>query len=161
MSQPTESIVTRIYQQFERIEMILWAGFAIGLLLRFTSFPSSSLFLISLSGLAIVFFLSAYRPSNIVRSEDEKLGFMDLLCLTIAPKVLWLSSAVLAIGILFYVNQMKGYEQMLSVGSAPVAIGSVLLAIGIVLNIKHIKAAMPVLYRAIPLLLAGIYILWK
>ncbi len=162
MTQPQESFSTKLYEKLQWIELALWIGAAIGLLLKwFTSYPSSNLILISLGSLSTILFLSAYRPSNIVRSDEEKLGFMDLLCLSIAPKVLGISSAACLIGILFYLMHWAGYQQMLLIGSMSIAIGSTLLEAGLVMKVKHIKTVIPILYRAVPLMLIGFYLLWS
>lgn len=160
MSQPQGSFSAKLYEKLQWIEIALWAGAGIGLLLRFASVPSTNLIIISLSGLAIILFLSAYRPPNIMRSDDEKLRFTDLLCLSIAPKILGISSAVTIIGILFCLMRMKGYEKMLLVGSMSIAIASLLIGAGVAMKVKHIKTAIPILYRAIPLMLIGFYLLW-
>jgi hypothetical protein len=160
MSQPQESFSAKLFEKLQWIEIALWAGAGIGLLLRFASVPSNNLIIISLSGLAIILFLSAYRPPNIVRSDDEKLGFTDLLCFSIAPKVLGISSAVTIIGVLFFLMGMKGYEQMLLVGSMSIAIASLLIEAGVVMKVKHMKTVISILYRAVPLMLIGFYLLW-
>lgn len=160
MTTTKESFTTKIFGQLERIELVFLAGAAIGLLLRFISFDAANLITLSLIGLAIVFFLSAYRPSELVKNENEKLGFTDLLFSTMAPKILWISCSVSTIGLSFYLMGMKGYQQMLQIGSLSLAVGSLAIAAGMAMQVKHIEKVIPILYRAVPLMLIGFYLLW-
>ena len=66
---------------------------------------------VALSGLAITYFFKAYTPpANIEpkKSSEEQAGFSELLVTIIIPKVLYISSSVLVLGILFYLNGNPG-----------------------------------------------------
>jgi hypothetical protein len=117
------------------------------------------LLILSLSGLATIFFLSAYMPIEIQREGEEKLNFTDLFVYGIAPKILGIGSAVIATGLLFYLLSLKGYAQMLLVGSATTGAVSFLVLMLALQNQKYLKPLLPFLYRGIPLATAGIAVL--
>ena len=158
---PTPFIV-RITKNLRWAERAFLIALVIGTILVFFKIDSSVL-KVSLVGLAITFFLYAYKPLDIVRNENEQLGFSDLLALTILPKVMWISSAVSTMGLLLYLLDLgnDGYKRMLMIGGLTIGISIVLLTIFSVSGVKNIKGIMPVLFRAIPLLLVDCYILFK
>lgn len=120
---------------------------------------------IALAGLAVIFFLSAYRPPEEIKekSENDTFGFSDMLALIIIPKVLWISSAVLATGIAlsFFTYGNEGYRQALMVGILSIAVCLILLTFFLVSGVKHLKSVNPILYRAVPALIAAIYFFMK
>ena len=132
----------------------------VGILLPRFDIDTSAIIMISLSGLAMVFFLNMYRPLDVKIGQGDQGSFKELLYLVIVPKILWLSSSVNAIGILFFILNFKGYKEMLMIGAATSAIALVILGIFFLTEEKHIKATIPVLYRAIPMLLVAVYILF-
>ncbi len=91
------------------------------------------------------------------------MGFQELLAYVILPKILWISSAILIGGILFYLMTTgnNGYLSMIAIGSTTVIIGTLILLICAVTGTKHISLVIPVLYRAIPALVAGGYIYFQ
>jgi hypothetical protein len=110
----------------------------------------------SLSGLAGIYFLMAYRPPTPV-PEGEKKGFGQLLSQTILPKVLWIGCAVGAIGIMFHLLQLDGAHEMLLIHAASGGVG-----VGMFLAFRQStdsQALTPLLYRAVPLLLISVYLL--
>ncbi len=159
-AQPT-SFATTLYSLLKKVEIALWLALVLGLLLHYGGYPAKNVLMVSLSGLAIVFFLGAYQPSNIVRSDDEKFGFMDLLYLTIAPKLVGISMAVSLIGILFYfINaNVQGTKQMLLLGSLSGIAASVVIAIGVAIKAKNSVTLIPILYRSVPVAIASVYLL--
>jgi hypothetical protein len=161
MNQRPTLFSTKLFGLLQKAEIVLWLGFILGLLLYYGGYPSRSILLVSLSGLAIIFFLGAYMPSNIERKEDEKLGFSDLIYTTIAPKALGISLAVACVGILFYFTNSNpmGTKQMLILGGFSTAIASAIILIGVATNAKNIKEIIPNLYRALPLMAACFYLL--
>jgi hypothetical protein len=165
MSEPTPSFSMHLYKFIDWTEKILLTILFIGVILYKTDYRSQQksemLIIASLTGLAVLFFLLAYRPLRIERLEDEKLGMMDLLCTSIVPKVLWISNAVLTVGVLFYFFEAmsESYHQTLMIGCLTVGMGIIILGIGIIQGVKHLKILMPILYRSIPLSIAGIYLL--
>jgi hypothetical protein len=161
MNQRPTLFSTKLFGLLQKAEIVLWLGFILGLLLYYRSYPSRSILIVSLSGLAIIFFLGAYMPSNIERKEDEKLGLSDLIYTTVAPKALGISLAVACVGILFYFinSNPMGTKQMLILGGFSTAITSAIILIGVATNAKNIKEIIPNLYRALPLMAVCFYLL--
>jgi hypothetical protein len=159
-TQPT-SFATTLYGLIKKVEIALWLALVLGLLLHYSGYPAKNVLTISLSGLAIVFFLGAYQPSNIIRGEDEKLGFVDLLYLIIAPKLVGISMAVSLIGILFYfINaNIEGTKQMLFLGSMSGIAASLVIGIGVAIGAKNSNTLLPILYRSVPIAIASVYLL--
>jgi energy-converting hydrogenase Eha subunit C len=158
---PTPFIVT-ITKQLPLVEKVLLTALAIGTILTVMEIDST-VTRISLLGLGVTFFLLAYRPNDIPRQEGEQLGFSDLLGLMIVPKVLWISSAISALGIAFYLFDFgnDGYKKMLMIGGLTISIGTILLIVFFVSGVKHIRTVVPILLRAVPLCLVDFYILFK
>jgi hypothetical protein len=75
-STPTPFIV-RLTKNLHWAERAFLISLAIGTILTYSKINSSVLNA-SLIGLAITFFLYAYKPLDIIRNEDELLGFSDL-----------------------------------------------------------------------------------
>lgn len=84
------------------LERVFLATLIIGFALQLTGMAIPILKTVSLSGLGVIFFLSAYRPLEIEPVEGEQMGFNELLGLSVVPKVLWISTSITTIGILFY-----------------------------------------------------------
>jgi len=81
----------------------------------------------------------------------------------IVPKVLWISSAISALGIAFYLFDFgnDGYKRLLMIGGLTIGIGTLLLVVFLASGVKHIKTVTPILLRAVPLCLVDFYILFK
>jgi len=158
---PTPFIVT-ITKHLPLVEKVLLTALAIGTIMTVMKIDST-VTRVSLLGLGVTFFLMAYRPTDIPRQQGEQFGFSDLLGLMIVPKVLWISSAVSALGIAFYLFDFgnDGYKKMLMVGGLTIGIGTLLLVVFLVSGVKHIKTVTPILLRAVPLCLVDFYILFK
>lgn len=141
-------------------EKVLMCVLAIGIILAVLNI-NFLILRIALTGLAVTFFLSAYRPPEEIkeRSENDTFGFSEMLALMIIPKVLWISSAVSAAGIALYFFRFgnDGYKQALMIGILSIAACLVLLAFFLISGIKHLKSVTPILLRAVPALLAGLY----
>jgi hypothetical protein len=157
-STPTPFIV-RITNYLPLIEKILLTALAIGVILIVIK-ADTTVTKVSLIGLAVTFFLSAYRPIDIPRQENELLGFKELLALMIIPKTMWISCAVSAMGISFYFSQFgnDGYKQMLLIGASTIGMGTIILAFLLMSGVKNLNLVTPILVRAIPLLLVDIYV---
>lgn len=132
----------------------------VGILLPKFDISSDEVIMISLSGLAIIFFLSAYRPLEIKIGQGDKLEFKEMLYLTILPKILWIACSVMTIGILFNILNMPGSKNMLVIGSSTALVILILFGVFFLSEEKHIKATIPILYRAVPLLLVTAYLLF-
>lgn len=99
---PTPAIV-KITNQLPLVEKILLTALAVGVILTAMGIDST-VTRVSLFGLGVAFFLSAYRVIDIPEAENEPYGFSALLGLTVVPKVLWISSAVSAVGISMWLS---------------------------------------------------------
>jgi hypothetical protein len=156
------SLITSLTKNLHWAERAFFILLLIGAVLAYSKIDAGVLN-ISLGGLAVTFFLYAYKPLQIVRNEGELLGFSDLLATTILPKVLWISSAISTLGLLFYLLNLgnEGYKQMLLIGGSTIGIGLVLVAVFSAIGLKNIKIVSPVLLRAVPLLIFDFYILFK
>jgi hypothetical protein len=136
-------------------ERVFIVATLIALVLKATGNTSTLLLAISMSGLALTFFLSAFLPIDIPFDENEKFEFIDLLALSIVPKVSWIGSAVMVVGILL--NQLdlpsQQYLQMFMIGSSVVIGSVVILLISSSMGVKNIRYIIPIYFRAVPLLL--------
>lgn len=140
-------------------ERILLTLLVIGLFLYNSEWRSDILLMLSLSGLGMIFFLSAYMPVPFPREDGQKLNFVDLFAYGIAPKILGIGSSVMATGLLFYLLSLKGSTQMLLVGSTTTGVVSFLVILLTVQNQNYLKPLLPFLYRAIPLATASAAVL--
>ncbi len=161
MSETRPTFTQQLFKLVDRAEIILLGTLSVALILYTSSYRSEILLDLSLKGLAVIFFLSAFRPLPIQRKEGEKLGFMDLLCTTTVPKILWISSAVITAGIILFFSKAgnEGYKMILMLGSITIPAGIIILAAGLSSGVKHLNVIVPILYRAIPLTIVAIYML--
>jgi hypothetical protein len=160
MNQKTTPLIVKLTSYFPFAEKIFFIGLAIGFLLFYTNIDSLVM-IASLGGLAVVFFLSAYKVIDIPREENEQFGFQELLGYTIAPKILWISCAVSTSGVLLHMLNNEGYKQMLYIGGTTIAIGTLVMISLLISGVKHINVVIPVLYRAIPLLVLDLYLFFN
>jgi hypothetical protein len=159
---PTPLIVT-ITKHLPLVEKVLLTALAIGTILTVMQ-VDSTVTRVSLLGLGVTFFFLAFGPpTDIPRQEGEQFGFSELLGLVVLPKVLWISSAISALGIAFYIFDFgnDGYKRMLMIGGLTIGIGILLLVVFFVRGVKHIRIVIPILLRALPLCLVDFYILFK
>lgn len=116
---------------------------------------------ISLTGLAVSFYLKAFIPIEIERTEGELLGFGDLLGLTIAPKILGIGASIAIIGILFKTLELPGADAMLGIGGMTLVVISIILVILKVTGVKHIDKVLHLLIYSIPIAIIGFYLLYN
>ena len=165
MSERDNSFASKLSGWLSIAERALVAGAVIGLALKTFSMreQGDSLVMFSLSGLAGVFFLSAFRPpaAKTEKTEEKKLGFMDLLFTTILPKIAGISCAVGTIGVLFALLHMPGGEQMMQIGLAATGAASALIAIGLAQGNEKAKELSPFLIRLLPLMGICAYYLYR
>lgn len=156
------SLTARITPHLPLAEKILLTSLLIGIVLTIMQIDSA-VASVSLLGLAATFFLLAYRPIDVPRQENELLGLSELLAFMIVPKVLWISSAISALGIAFYMFNFgnPGYKNMLMIGGSTIAVAALILAVLLVSGVKHIRMVTPILLRALPICLIDFYILFK
>lgn len=118
---------------------------------------------VSLSGLAIAWFLPAYKPGEMPPVAQDKTGTNELLLYIIVPKVLWISSAFSVAGFALFVidSVSQSYRQLLFIGAVSIATATT-LAIALSIGPKHsIRPLTPPLLRAIPLLAADLFFLLR
>jgi hypothetical protein len=152
METPGPSLSGKLSFYLSRAEQALLGLALIGLVLKYANLPWTMVLTISLAGLTAVFFLSAFTPPDQQKlAENTLLSFKDLLAFTIAPKVLGISCAVSAIGILFFLQNLKGHQQLVMIGGVSIAFGLLVLGYGFMTDTKNIRTMMPWVYRAIPL----------
>ncbi|MTI23911.1 hypothetical protein [Fulvivirga kasyanovii] len=148
-----------IFKYLPVVEKLLLLLLIIGLTINYFSGGLYSLIMISLMGLSCVAFLNAYQPSKVPPPEEGKsYGFKELLAYQIMPKMIWIGTSVLLIGILFYILRLEGFLNMVFIGSIAVTIGAFLLLVLKLTGTKQMEHVMPVLYRSTPVLIIGIYI---
>ncbi len=118
---------------------------------------ANTLMIIAFAGLAGVFFLNAYRPPTApTDGQDNRRDFPALLMQTILPKILWISSAVGAAALVLVHQQAPeaGYKQMFLIQGSVAVIGLLLVGLAAVQG-RNVQNLIPVLYRVIPITLAG------
>jgi hypothetical protein len=156
-------LVLSLMQYLPLAEKIFLAGASVGLIFLFLNLDTLVL-IASLIALAVIFFLSAYRPpEDVPANENERQGFQELFAFVILPKVLWIGCAVCSVGIALYLigPSNEGYRQMLLIGGLSLISDSVIFIFFLVKGIKHIQVVTPIFFRAIPLLAASAYIWFK
>jgi hypothetical protein len=149
---------TLIFNLLPLAEKILLAGLGVGLALIYSGLDSNVAF-VSFNGLAVVYFLYAYKPPDIQREDDAPLGFLQLLGLSILPKIMWISCSVSMVGIMFHLLALAGSYEMMLIGVSSIGIGLLLFTIITLTNVKGMKENVPMLYRAVPIFLAEMYLL--
>jgi hypothetical protein len=154
------SFVEKLYKLTSLAERIFLAAAIIALLLKRVNLDGSSLLTFSLGALSALYFLTAFKPQPYVEEPhaegDQRLGMLDLLLQAIAPKVGWIGCSVATLGILFYLQAMKGQEQILLLGGGTLAIVNVMLGIAF---LKGNKLVSQLLMRTVPLCLMALYLL--
>lgn len=159
----TSPFAEKLYKIIGLAERVLLAGAIIALLLnRFEKGNGAQLLTLSLGSLAVVYFLRAYQPQQHSEEkpadDNQKSGMFDLLLQTIAPKVGWIGCSVATMGILFYLQGMKGQEQILLLGGGTLTIVNVMLGIAF---LKGKKLVGQLFMRTVPLCLMALYLLSK
>jgi len=140
------------------LEKIALAMLAIGIGLTLLGLDIS-LLKFSIFVTAILFFISAYVPIDIPRVDDGEVGGLrELLTYLVAPKVAFIGSAVILFGIGLYLANPSneiGFKKMLLIGMTTTGVASLIILAGFVTGAKYTKYVMPVLYRAIPSIVAA------
>jgi len=128
-------------------------------------FQSQTLIVIGLILLAIVLFASAFIPPEIFNSQEEAdaqgpLGMMDLLTLTIAPKVLSIGSSVSVLGLVMYITKpgAQSYLQLTMIGGSSIMICLVLFGFGVLSGTKLHRSIYKAIVYGILLLLVDYYL---
>lgn len=150
-----------ITQYLPRLERMLLMLLVLGIVMTFLTSVGSLIINIAIAGLALIFFLYAYKPLPASTGEDEKASIRELLGRSIVPKVLWISCAVSAMGILFFLIRTgsEEYRNMVTIGGFSILSALVILGVLQVIGTKHLQVVTPILLRAIPLMIMDFYIL--
>lgn len=167
MEQETNSTRDKIYRLVTLTEKATLLIIAIGFALNYQNLAEGkTILLIGLAGTTIIWFALAFKPIEIFNSQQEadefgQWGFAELFALMIVPRVLWISSAVTTFGVFAYVADFgnDGYIMSLTVGGLAISICLFILLITFLMGVKKLRIVMPILFRALPILLAGIYII--
>jgi hypothetical protein len=158
-TQTQSASTARIQKYIPLIELILAVALVVGLTLTSKNIDKA-ITIVALIGLAVTFFLRAYKPADSDPNEAP-FGFMQLLGYMIIPKVLWISCAVMTMGIVFYFSQMKGIEEMLMIGGLTAFFSFMLLIFIAFTDGKVLRASFDILLRTIIVAAATIYIFLK
>jgi len=137
-------------------EMLLLALLIVSIVLELLEINMPILFIISLAGLGAVFFLYAQMPSNKESSNQDQV-FKYLLGLTIVPKILWISTSLTTVGIIFYTQDFAGATKLLTIGGITIAFCTVILLILRFMKINGLEKVFSILYRAYPAVLGAAY----
>jgi len=126
-----------------KVEVIAALTSAVGFFLYYLNQPGAQqLLMIGLSTLAGVFFLTANTfPPALEKTSPAKnrKSFADLL-LTILWKVIHIAMSVSTIGLLFFLLLLKGFEQMMAIGTTAIIISLLFVGFFILQNNEHLPA---------------------
>ena len=162
MDDPKPSFAGQLAGWLQKAEIALIAGAVVAVALKYAGYTADQLLTISLWGLAVIYFLGAFsQPKPGETGGEQKQGFTDLLFSTILPKLAGIGSAVAIIGVLFGLQHLPGYEEMLRIGLFASGSAAALIAIGIAMGNERAKSLMPVLYRLVPLVIISAYFLFN
>jgi hypothetical protein len=163
MTEQRTTLLSKITPFLGLAEKIFLAGLAIGLILTYLNIDSKAIVQVSILGLAITYFLNAFKIIDIPRQEEDKFEFKDFLAWSIIPKVIWMSCGVSLFGLFVYTLQLghDGHKRAFMLGGFSIALGLIFIGYAFVTGTKHLKYVMPTVIRAVPLLLADLYLLYN
>jgi hypothetical protein len=161
MTSPEVRWIFKIARYLDWPEKILLLALAVGSILTATGNDASIIVLTSLYGLAAIFFLRAYSPIEAQPPGGNKLDFKTLLGYTILPKVMWINSSIMTVGIAFWLAGFQGYEQLLFIGGSSMIVIFFLLVFLLSTGAKNLKYVGNILLRAVPLAVSSFLILWN
>jgi hypothetical protein len=149
-------IIRTLLPWLERGGMVLLVVAATMMVMKI---PAQEVFMIAMGTLSIVFFLNAQVPPVMEKSE-KPFGFKDMLAFVILPKIMWISSSVCIIGILFSYLGLTGATQMLIVGAGSLAIAAFILFI-FSLSGMNLRSLQPTFLRVAPVFVIALYVLTR
>ena len=154
--------ISAVAPYLKRIERVLLAALSIGSVLTFWRVEAMTTIQVSLLGLAIVYFTTAFTILEIPKPIDEIYGFKELLALVIVPKVLWMCSAVSLFGGNVYTLHMEhnGFNGGLRTGGLGIFICLIILIYAFLTGTKHLNHLLPHLARAMPIFLFDFYLVF-
>ncbi len=121
----------QLYRLVERAEIILLLALIVSVVAHYSGISGARTgIVVSLGGLAGVYFLTAFRPPASQPGDGaEKPNFTQLLSQTTLPKLLWISCAVGAAGLTMYHTTPNGYREMLLIHSATTIPGALIIGV--------------------------------
>ncbi len=152
-----------LYGYFDRAESFFLFALLAGVASRYLGFSQSiTVIIISLGGLAAIFFFMAFRPpAQMSTPGGEKLDFIHLLVSTTLPKLLWISCAVGTSSLMLYHSDAgnEGYKPGLMIHSVVTPISVLIFGLAAAKGVPGLRSLLPIYFRALPLLLAAVYLL--
>ena len=161
MRERKESLIFKLVPHLPKAEKVFLLGLAVGLILFFTS-GDKIIVRISIGALAVIFFLSSFKPLDVPETGDKRFGFKELLTWIMIPKILWIGSAFSILGILVYTLQLghDGHMRALMPGGSTIAIGLLVILYSWATGTKHLSVLLPTIIRVVPVMLIALYIVW-
>ena len=141
---------------------------AVGILLRYKEVAEGKpLLQIGLAGTAIFWFILAFKRREVFSSQQEAnefgpYGFTEMLAWIILPKILWIGSAVSMFGVFSHVTNFEsdGNIRIMMIGGLSVSICLLILMILVLSGVKKLNMLVPVLIRAVTILIVISYIIF-
>lgn len=117
---------------------------------------------VAVMGLALVYFLWAFRPSDFDGDPDKPMNFMTLFGWVVLPKIafLGLGIALAGMGLHFFIgSEDTGYDAIINIGTATLAL-VLLFLIGFFIAVPgDSKKLMPLALRVILVLALAVYVM--
>ncbi len=152
-----------LYGLFDRAETFFLFALTAGIVSRYLGFAqSTTVIIVSLGGLAAIFFFMAFRPpAQMPTPTGEKLDFIHLLVSTTLPKLLWISCAVGSSSLMLFLSDPgnEGYKPGLMIHSVVTPISLLIIGFAAAKGVPGLRSLLPIYFRALPLLLAAVYLL--
>ena len=147
------------------LEKIFLVGLLIGALFGLLEIEpfNITVTMVSLFGLAIAYYVAAFRPMETPEDGSGQMGFKELLAYIIVPKVFWISSGVslIGLGLLTMGSDTNGYKQMLMIGGITIATGMLVIMVLVIGGARILRPVSTALLRAIPLMIVDIFFLTR
>jgi hypothetical protein len=153
---------SRLYSFISILEKIFVATAAAAIGFKYLQLAGANMLLMAgLSGLAVIYFLCAFRPPEQKDAEGaiEKRGFASLLGSTVLPKVSWIACSVLAVGVLYRLLHFPGANEMIMIGTATGVCAAVIFGFLAAQGNEVAKSQLGILYRLVPMLIIASYFL--
>lgn len=157
MPTPTSQLLKKLYPYLQKAETVFVILLLISVFLANSGRNSLMLVILSLSGLSVIFFLNAFiEPPTAQFAGSHRYGKL----LQIVPRAIWISCAAVLMGIIFDLLGFMGGVNLLAIGGGGILTGIIILAILYSRGVRSIGALTPILYRAVPAMLASGYLLF-
>ncbi len=122
----------------------------------------NELLMIGMSSLAGVYFLRAFQapPAGTpqpTQQTPEKKGFIELLAVSIVPKLGWIAMAVCLDGFLFALLHLSGAAEMLLIGTSTLLASIAVAFVAVSTNASKYPRLIGFLYRGVPVFLLTAY----